>query len=146
MELILEAAPGGGLAVENRLLAALAAFTLGMSQSQTYITARVLIRIRASLELRHDKETHFSRYIDQVQPGAVVIVCRHNQPVAELRAIETPRGRPARVAGLLRGCVSWQPDAFVPMSDEELAEFDVLNPAILTGAAALPRTPPPSRL
>ena len=56
--------------------------------------------------------------------GAVVIVCRHNQPVAELRAIETPRGRPARVAGLLRGCVSWQPDAFVPMSNEELAEFD----------------------
>ena len=71
-----------------------------------------------------EAKTHLSRYIDQVEHGDVVVVCRHNQPVAELRAIETPLIRPARVAGLLRGQVHWEPDAFAPMTVEELAEFD----------------------
>jgi antitoxin (DNA-binding transcriptional repressor) of toxin-antitoxin stability system len=71
-----------------------------------------------------DAKTHLSRYIDRVEQGDVVVVCRHNRPVAELRAIETPMVRPARVAGLLKGRVHWEPDAFAPMTDEELAEFD----------------------
>lgn len=75
-----------------------------------------------------EAKTHLSRYIDRVEQGDVVVVCRHNQPVAELRAIEateTPLVRSARVAGLLKGQVHWEPDAFAPMTVEELAEFDV---------------------
>ena len=72
----------------------------------------------------HEAKTHFSRYIERVEQGEVVVVCRHNQPVAELRAIETSHVRPPRVAGLLKGRIHWEPDAFAPMSDEELAEFD----------------------
>jgi len=49
-----------------------------------------------------EAKTHLSRYIDRVEQGDVIIVCRHNQPVAELRAVETALARPARVAGLLR--------------------------------------------
>ena len=71
-----------------------------------------------------EAKTHLSRYIDRVEQGDVVVVCRHNQPVAELRAIETSPVRPARVAGLLKGQVHWEPDAFAPMTVEELAEFD----------------------
>ncbi len=71
-----------------------------------------------------EAKTHLSRYIDQVEQGDVVVVCRHNRPVAELRGIETSPARPARVAGLLKGQVHWEPDAFAPMSDEELAELD----------------------
>ena len=72
----------------------------------------------------HEAKTHLSRYIDRVEQGDVVVVCRHNQPVAELRAIETTVVRPARVAGLLKGRVHWDADAFAPMTTEELAEFD----------------------
>ena len=36
-----------------------------------------------------EAKTHLSRYLDRVAQGEVVIVCRHNQPVAELRAVET---------------------------------------------------------
>jgi antitoxin (DNA-binding transcriptional repressor) of toxin-antitoxin stability system len=72
----------------------------------------------------HEAKTHLSRYLDQVEGGDVVVVCRHNQPVAELRAIETAPAHPARVAGLLKGRVDWAPDSFAPMTDEELAEFD----------------------
>ena len=71
-----------------------------------------------------EAKTHLSRYIDQVEQGDVIIVCRHNQPVAELRAVETAPARPARVAGLLKGRIHWEPGAFAPMPDEELAEFD----------------------
>jgi prevent-host-death family protein len=71
-----------------------------------------------------EAKTHLSRYLDRVEQGDLVIVCRHNRPVAELRAVETPRVRPARVAGLLKGQVHWEPNAFAPMTAEELAEFD----------------------
>ena len=71
-----------------------------------------------------EAKTHLSRYLDQVENGDVVVVCRHNQPVAELRAIHTAPAHPARVAGLLKGRVQWEPDALAPMTDEELAEFD----------------------
>jgi antitoxin (DNA-binding transcriptional repressor) of toxin-antitoxin stability system len=71
-----------------------------------------------------EAKTHLSRYIDRVIQGDVIIVCRHNQPVAELRAVQTSPERRERVAGLLAGQVHWEPDAFAPMTDDELAEFD----------------------
>jgi prevent-host-death family protein len=71
-----------------------------------------------------EAKTHLSRYVDRVEQGDVIIVCRHNRPVAELRAVEAAPERPARVAGLLKGRIHWEPDAFAPMTDEELAEFD----------------------
>lgn len=71
-----------------------------------------------------EAKTHLSRYIERVARGEVIIVCRHNQPVAEIRPVETSPLNRARVAGLLKGKVHWEPDAFAPMSDEELDEFD----------------------
>lgn len=61
----------------------------------------------------------------------VIIVCRHNQPVAELRTVASRPVHPARTAGLLKGQIQWEPGAFAPLSDEELAEFD--------GSPILPR-------
>ena len=71
-----------------------------------------------------EAKTHLSRYLDQVENGDVVVVCRHNKPVAELRAVQTAPVHPARVAGLLRGRIHWEPDAFANMTAEELAEID----------------------
>jgi antitoxin (DNA-binding transcriptional repressor) of toxin-antitoxin stability system len=79
-----------------------------------------------------EAKTHLSRYIDRVEQGDVIIVCRHNQPVAELRAVEVSLVRPVRVAGLLKGQVHWEPNAFAPMTTEELAEFE--------GAPVFPKT------
>ena len=36
-----------------------------------------------------DAKTHLSRYVDDVEKGEVVVLCRHNKPVAEIRSIET---------------------------------------------------------
>jgi antitoxin (DNA-binding transcriptional repressor) of toxin-antitoxin stability system len=71
-----------------------------------------------------EAKTHLSRYLDQVENGDVVVVCRHNKPVAELRAVQTEPVHPTRVAGLLKGRIHWEPNAFAEMTAEELAEFD----------------------
>jgi prevent-host-death family protein len=34
-----------------------------------------------------EAKTHLSRYLDAVEKGEVVILCRHNKPIAELRAL-----------------------------------------------------------
>ena len=34
-----------------------------------------------------EAKTHLSRYLDVAESGEVVVVCRHNKPVAELRPI-----------------------------------------------------------
>jgi antitoxin (DNA-binding transcriptional repressor) of toxin-antitoxin stability system len=83
-----------------------------------------------------EAKTHLSRYLDQVESGAVVVVCRHNHPVAELRAIQEAPAHRTRVAGLLKGRIHWENDAFAPMTAEELAEFD--------GAPAFPPAHPPA--
>jgi prevent-host-death family protein len=75
----------------------------------------------------HEAKTHLSRYIERVEHGEVVVICRHNRPVAELRVVaeDAPVARPvARTEGLLKGRVSWIPGAFAPMTEEDIAEFD----------------------
>ena len=71
-----------------------------------------------------EAKTHLSRYLDQVEGGEVIVVCRHNQPVAEIRAIPAASVSPTRVAGLLKGLVHWEPGAFAPLTEQELAEFE----------------------
>lgn len=71
----------------------------------------------------HDAKTHLSSYIEKVEQGEVVVVCRHNKPVAEIRVIEKP-ATVARKEGLLKGRVRWNPGTFAPMTEEELADFD----------------------
>lgn len=81
--------------------------------------------VRANI---HEAKTHLSRFIEQVEQGEVVVICRHNKPVAEIRVIaqdRTPMRRPiARKEGLLKGRVSWKPGTFAPMTDEDVAVFD----------------------
>jgi prevent-host-death family protein len=36
-----------------------------------------------------DAKTHLSRYLEAVENGEVVVLCRHNKPVAEIRGIVT---------------------------------------------------------
>ena len=71
-----------------------------------------------------EAKTHLSRYLDQVENGDVVVVCRHNKPVAELRAVQGAPVQATRIAGLLKGRMHWEPHAFNEMTAEELAEFD----------------------
>ena len=70
-----------------------------------------------------DAKTHFSRYLESVEGGDTVIICRHNKPIAELRPLAVVPERKVRQPGLMAGQISWTAEAFAPMTGPEVAEF-----------------------
>jgi len=73
----------------------------------------------------HQAKTHFSRLLKE-EAGKEVVVMRGKKPVAKIVAINETAGdereRDFRLLGAYRGQISWDEDAFDPMSDQELIE------------------------
>jgi prevent-host-death family protein len=63
-----------------------------------------------------------SEYLDAVAKGERVLICKRNQPVAELRPVEQKRTQP-RLLGGVKGIVM-PPAFFDPMPDEFLDAFE----------------------
>lgn len=73
----------------------------------------------------HQAKTQFSKLLKEAESGQEVIVTRGSKPVAKIVAIAPPEPEPElpfRMVGAYRGKVSWDDDAFDPMTDEELME------------------------
>lgn len=66
----------------------------------------------------HEAKTHLSRYLDQVEAGETLILCRHNVPIAEVRPIKK-KPRKKRIFGLDDG-FGVSPSFFEPLSEDEL--------------------------
>lgn len=58
----------------------------------------------------HEAKTHLSHYLDEVEKGQRVVVCKRNRPIAEIRPI-APRSAEKRPIGLAKGTFT-VPDAF----------------------------------
>lgn len=71
----------------------------------------------------HEAKAQFSRYLDRVAAGETVVICKHNRPIAELRAVRQAPHAP-RPIGLARGQFEIPPAFFEPLPDEEIAAFD----------------------
>lgn len=70
----------------------------------------------------HEAKTHLSRLLAAVERGEEVVILRDRTPVARLVAFSEPRPRPR--FGDLRGQIGDPPpEAFAPMTDEELEEW-----------------------
>jgi antitoxin (DNA-binding transcriptional repressor) of toxin-antitoxin stability system len=62
-----------------------------------------------------------SEYLDRALNGERIVICRHNMPVAELRAVETARTEPRPMGPLPGRPVFDIPSSFFePLTDEEL--------------------------
>jgi prevent-host-death family protein len=70
----------------------------------------------------HEAKTHLSHYIEEVEHGETVVVCRRNQPVAELRPLAAPRHKP-RSVGLAKGKFIVPASFFEELPEETLALF-----------------------
>jgi prevent-host-death family protein len=70
----------------------------------------------------HQAKTHFSRLLKEAEAGQEVIVMRGSKPVAKIVPIQEPSSSRRNLAGAYRGLISWDEDAFDPMTDEELVE------------------------
>jgi prevent-host-death family protein len=66
----------------------------------------------------HEAKTHLSRYLDRVEAGETLILCRHNKPIAEVRPIKR-RAQKKRVFGIFEG-FGVSPEFFEPMPGDEL--------------------------
>jgi prevent-host-death family protein len=71
----------------------------------------------------NEVKARLSEYLDAVAQGEPVVICRRNQPVAELRAVARTRTEPRPIGG---GPYSFAvPDSFFePMPDEFLLAFE----------------------
>jgi prevent-host-death family protein len=68
-----------------------------------------------------DAKTHLSRYLDEVEKGEVLVLCRHNKPVAEIRSIGTAdKGAPE--FGIYDG-FGVSESFFEPLPDDVLSAF-----------------------
>lgn len=71
----------------------------------------------------HEAKTHLSAYLPRLEKGEVILLCKRNVPIAEIRPIQ--RGaRGKRPIGLARGRFQVPPEFFEPLPDEILAGFE----------------------
>jgi prevent-host-death family protein len=70
-----------------------------------------------------DAKAKLSEYLEAAGRGERVVICRHNRPVAELRAVAaTPVAK--RKLGTAAGRVVIPPSFFEPLSDDLLDAFE----------------------
>ena len=69
----------------------------------------------------HEAKAKLSEFLDKVAAGERVVICKRNQPVAELRAVEQKRTGPRPIGGT-KGIVI-PPSFFEPMPDDWLDAF-----------------------
>lgn len=75
----------------------------------------------------HEAKAHLSHYLDEVEKGERVVVCKRNRPVAEIRPI-TPRTAKKRPIGLGKGTFSVPASFFDELSEETIALFSGETP------------------
>ena len=69
----------------------------------------------------NEAKAKLSEFLDKVAAGERVMICKRNQPVAELRAVEQKRTEPRPIGGA-KGIVI-PPSFFEPMPDDWLDAF-----------------------
>lgn len=70
----------------------------------------------------HEAKTHLSRYVAQLREGETILLCRRNEPVAEIRALPSTRKK-RRPFGLARGQFTVPDSFFEPLPEEVVASF-----------------------
>jgi prevent-host-death family protein len=66
-------------------------------------------------------KANFSRLIKEAQNGQEVVITRGKQPVAKIIPIASAAKK--RIPGMLKGQIWSAPDAFDPLTDEELRDL-----------------------
>jgi prevent-host-death family protein len=71
----------------------------------------------------HQAKTNLSKLLRKAARGEEVIIARGTKPVAKLVPL-SPRKK-KRLPGRLKGKIWYTPDAFDPLSKEELSEWGI---------------------
>jgi len=65
----------------------------------------------------HEAKTHLSRYLERAAAGEVIVICKRNKPVAELRGVPQQSTEP-RPIGLAEGTFEVPKTFFDPLPPE----------------------------
>lgn len=71
----------------------------------------------------HEAKTHLSKYLDRLAEGEIILLCKHNSPVAEIRAVPQAR-KTKRPIGLAKNQLKISKAFFEPLPDELLDAFE----------------------
>ena len=69
-----------------------------------------------------DAKTHLSKYLERVERGETIVLCRRNLPIAEIRPLTSSSAAP-RPVGIDRG-MEIPPEFFEPLPDDVLRAFE----------------------
>ena len=70
----------------------------------------------------HEAKTHLSAYLNRIEKGETILLCRRNTPIAEIRPLPPPRTK-RRPLGLAKGEVKIPKEFFEPLPEEILKHF-----------------------
>ena len=65
----------------------------------------------------HEAKSHLSHYLDRLAAGEIILLCKRNVPIAEIRGLP-PQRRDARPIGLAKGSVTILPEFDDPLPQE----------------------------
>ena len=71
----------------------------------------------------HKAKTQLSRLIEKACRGEEIVIARGKQPVVRLVALTPAQKKKERTPGLWKGKISYTPDAFDPLTDQELKDL-----------------------
>lgn len=71
-----------------------------------------------------EAKSRLSALLKQLKPGATIVICRRNVPIAEIRAIPVPSEK-SRPIGLAKGDFKIPASFYEPLPDDLLAAFEV---------------------
>lgn len=96
---------------------------LSLTWSYTWSSIGSVIRINV-----HEAKAHLSSYLDRLERGEAdsVIICRRNQPIAELRALPTRRSAPRPLTKDPRFHLAQS--FFEPLPDDLISAFEGREP------------------
>jgi prevent-host-death family protein len=71
----------------------------------------------------HEAKTHLSKYLTRLKAGERILLCKRNQPVAQITPLsEVPTG--SRPIGLAKRTLSVPTSFFEPLPDDLLHAFE----------------------
>jgi prevent-host-death family protein len=71
----------------------------------------------------HEAKARLSEYLARLDEGDVLVICKRNTPVAELRRVRSRPAKP-RPIGKAAGRFTVPASFFEPLPDEVLADFE----------------------
>ena len=68
----------------------------------------------------HEAKTHLSRYLEEVQQGKTILLCKNGIPIAQITPLPKRARKFKRPFGLAKGKFKLTDAFFEPLTDEEL--------------------------